>query len=212
MNIIDGIYKRKSIRKFKNEPVQREDIVKCLEAAAEAPSPKHQQNWYFVVVEKKELIQQMAEIVEESHKRIGEYAQDEKDKQKFMRFMSYYTLFKEAPVVVLVYAKPYVMIEEKLLRAGGVKEEVIERLKAPQSAAQGIGAAVENFLLAATELGYGTCYMTGPTHAKSEIEALIDVVKPEYELMSLVAMGVPEDETTEKPKRVPLEQVVTFIE
>lgn len=212
MNIIDGIYKRKSIRKFKNEPVQREDIVKCLEAAVEAPSPKHQQNWYFVVVEKKELIQQMAEIVEESHKRIGEYAQDEKDKQKFMRFMSYYTLFKEAPVVVLVYAKPYVMIEEKLLRAGGVKEEVIERLKAPQSAAQGIGAAVENFLLAATELGYGTCYMTGPTHAKSEIEALIDVVKPEYELMSLVAMGVPEDETTEKPKRVPLEQVVTFIE
>lgn len=212
MNIIDGIYKRKSIRKYKNEQVPREDIVKCLEAAVEAPSPKHQQNWYFVVVEKKELINQMAQIVEESHKRIGEYAGDEKEKQKFMRFMSYYTLFKDAPVVVLVYAKPYVMIEEKLLRAGGVKEDVIERLKAPQSAAQGIGAAVENFLLAATELGYGTCYMTGPTHAKSEIEALIDVVKPEYELMSMIAMGVPAEETTDKPKRLPLEEVVTFIE
>lgn len=211
MNIIDGIYKRKSIRKFKNELVQREDIVKCLEAAVEAPSPKHQQNWYFVVVEKKELICQMAEIVEESHKRISEYAKDEKEKQKFMRFMSYYTLFKDAPVVVLVYAKPYAMIEEKLLRVGGVKEEIIEALKAPQSAAQGIGAAVENFLLAATELGYGTCYMTGPTHAKNEIEALIDVVKPEYELMSLIAMGVPADETTDKPKRLPLEEVVTFI-
>lgn len=212
MNIIDGIYKRKSIRKYKNEQVPREDIVKCLEAAVEAPSPKHQQNWYFVVVEKKELINQMAQIVEESHKRIGEYAGNEKEKQKFMRFMSYYTLFKDAPVVVLVYAKPYVMIEEKLLRAGGVKEEVIERLKAPQSAAQGIGAAVENFLLAATELGYGTCYMTGPTHAKGEIEALIDVVKPEYELMSMIAMGVPAEETTDKPKRLPLEEVVTFIE
>ena len=212
MNIIDGIHTRKSIRKYKNEPVQKEDIIKCLKAAVEAPSPKHQQNWYFVVVEKKELIQQMAEIVEESHKRLGEYAEDEKEKHKFMRFMSYYTLFKDAPVVVLVYAKPYVMIEEKLLRAGGVKEEVIETLKAPQSAAQAIGAAVENFLLAATELGYGTCYMTGPTHAKSEIEALIDVVKPEYELMSLIAMGVPADETTDKPKRVPLEEVVTFIE
>lgn len=212
MNIIDGIYKRKSIRKFKNEPVQREDVVKCLEAAVEAPSPKHQQNWYFVVVEKKELIGKMAEIVEESHMRISEYTKDEKEKQKFMRFMSYYTLFKDAPVVVLVYAKPYAMIEEKILRAAGVKEEVIDILKSPQSAAQGIGAAVENFLLAATELGYGTCYMTGPTHAKNEIEALIDVVKPEYELMSLIAMGVPADETTDKPKRVPLEEVVTFIE
>ena len=212
MNIIEGIYKRKSIRKFKNEPVQREDIVKCLEAAVEAPSPKHQQNWYFVVVEKKELIGKMAEIVEESHMRISEYTKDEKEKQKFMRFMSYYTLFKDAPVVVLVYAKPYAMIEEKILRAAGVKEEVIDILKSPQSAAQGIGAAVENFLLAAAELGYGTCYMTGPTHAKNEIEALIDVVKPEYELMSLIAMGVPADETTDKPKRVPLEEVVTFIE
>ena len=212
MNIIEGIYKRKSIRKFKNEPVQREDVVKCLEAAVEAPSPKHQQNWYFVVVEKKELIGKMAEIVEESHMRISEYTKDEKEKQKFMRFMSYYTLFKDAPVVVLVYAKPYAMIEEKILRAAGVKEEVIDILKSPQSAAQGVGAAVENFLLAATELGYGTCYMTGPTHAKNEIEALIDVVKPEYELMSLIAMGVPADETTDKPKRVPLEEVVTFIE
>ena len=212
MNIIEGIYKRKSVRKFKNEPVQREDIIKCLEAAVEAPSPKHQQNWYFVVIEKKELICQMAEIVEESHKRISEYAKDEKEKQKFMRFMSYYTLFKDAPVVVLVYAKPYAMIEEKILRAADVKEEVIDMLKSPQSAAQGVGAAVENFLLAATELGYGTCYMTGPTHAKNEIEALIDVVKPEYELMSLIAMGVPADETADKPKRLPLEEVVTFIE
>ncbi|MDO7203333.1 nitroreductase family protein [Paraclostridium bifermentans] len=30
-----------------------------------------------------------------------------------------------------------------------------------------MGAAVENFLLAATQMGYGTCYMTGPTHAKN---------------------------------------------
>ena len=55
----------------------------------------------------------------------------------------------------------------------------------PQSAAQGIGAAVENILLAATEMGYGTCYMTGPTHAKKEIEELIGFEKEGYELMIL---------------------------
>ena len=212
MNIIEWIYKRKSIRKFKNEPIQREDLIKCLVAATEAPSPKHQQNWYFVVVENKDLISQMAKIVEVSHKRISEYTTDEREKQKFMRFMSYYTLFKDAPVVVLVYAKPYAMIEEKLLRLGGVDQEVIDRLKSPQSAAQAIGAAVQNFLLAATELGYGTCYMTGPTHAKDEIEALIDIAKPEYELMSLIAMGIPADEVADKPRRLPLEEVVTFID
>ena len=58
LNIIEGIYQRRSIRKYKNEVVKREDIVKCLEAAVEAPSPKHQQNWYFVVVEKKNSLKQ----------------------------------------------------------------------------------------------------------------------------------------------------------
>ena len=58
------------------------------------------------------------------------------------------------------------MEEEKILRENNVGEDRIEVMKSTQSAAQGIGAAVENFMLAATAMGYGTCYMTGPAHAK----------------------------------------------
>ena len=85
-------------------------------------------------------------------------------------------------------------------------------LVSAQSAAQGIGAAVENFLLAATEMGYGTCYMTGPTHAKAELEELIGFEKTGFELMSMIALGVSEDETPAKPPRKSLEDVVTFID
>ena len=77
--------------------------------------------------------------------------------------------FKNAPVLVVVYSKEYYMIEETILRDNNASEEVINELRFPNSAAQGVGAAIENFLLAATELGYGTCYMTGPTHSKSAI-------------------------------------------
>lgn len=213
MTTLECIKKRKSIRKFQNQPVPKQAILTCLEAATEAPSPKHQQNWYFAVVQDKAMIGEIAETVATSHERIGECCKSEEEKKHFMKFMKYYTLFKEAPVVVLVYAKPYEMIEEKILRASGEAEAVIDQLKSPQSAAQAIGAAVENFLLAATELGYGTCYMTGPTHAKAEIEALTSHQVPsEYELMSLIAMGVAEENSYPKPSRVPLEQVVTFID
>ena len=51
--------------------------------------------------------------------------------------------------------------KEKILRENNVGEDIIEVMKSTQSAAQGIGAAVENFMLAATAMGYGTCYMTG---------------------------------------------------
>nr|WP_242861479.1 hypothetical protein [Cellulosilyticum ruminicola] len=60
-------------------------------------------------------------------------------------------------------------------------------------------------------MGYGTCYMTGPAHAKSEIEEIIGFNKPEYSMMSIIALGVPQDETPKQPRRKPLEDVVTFI-
>lgn len=69
------------------------------------------------------------------------------------------------------------MIEYKILKENGATQEVLDLLVSHQSGAQAIGASVENFLLSATEMGYGTCYMTGPTHAKKEIEELIGLKK-----------------------------------
>ncbi len=211
MNKLDFIYARKSIRKFKDLPVLPQDLEAMLEAATYAPSPKHQQNWHFVVIENKELINQLANLVQAKHEEIAALAKDEKDYKRHMSVISYYTAFRNAPVVVVVYAKPYVMIEEKILRANNASEEVIELLKSPQSAAQAIGASVENFLLAATALGYGGCYLTGPTHAKKEIESLINVELPNHELMALISVGVPSDDEVKQLPRKPLSEVVTYI-
>ena len=52
--------KRQSDRKYKNQPVDRELIVKCLEAARLAPSACNSQPWKFVVVDKPELVKEMA--------------------------------------------------------------------------------------------------------------------------------------------------------
>ena len=212
MSNLDFIYKRKSIRKFKDTQIPREDIIELLKAATHAPSPKHQQNWHFVVLQNKEIINEMAEIVAKSHENIGSIAKSEKDQKIHMSVLKYYTAFKNAPVVVLVYACEYKMIEYKILKENNASQEVLDMLVSPQSGAQGIGAAVENFLLGASAMGYGTCYMTGPTHAKSEIEKLIGIDKQGYELMSMIALGVPEENTPPQPPRKPLEDVVTFID
>ena len=54
--------------------------------------------------------------------------------------------------------------------------------------------------------------MTGPTHAKTEIEELIGFDKPGFELMSMISLGVAEENTPQQPPRKPLEEVVTFID
>lgn len=209
---LDFIYKRKSIRKFKDCAIPKEDILTLLDAATHAPSPKHQQNWHFVVLQNREIINQMAEIVSKSHTEIAKMALTPEQGEKYMRLLKYYTLFQHAPVVIIVYGNEYDMIEYDILKANGASEERLAEILAPQSAVQGIGAAVENFLLAATEIGYGTCYMTGPTHAKKQIEDLIGFKKEGYQLMSLIALGIPEENTPPAPKRKPLEEVVTFID
>ena len=212
MKNLEFIYHRKSIRKFKDIQIPKEDILTLLDAATQAPSPKHQQNWHFVVLQSRDIINQMSDIVTESHTQIANLAPTKEQGEKYMRLLKYYTLFKHAPVVIIVYGNEYDMIEYDILKANGASEERLAEIIAPQSAIQGIGAAVENFLLAATAMGYGTCYMTGPTHAKKEIEDLIGFKKDGYQLMSLIALGVPEDNTPPAPKRKPLEEVVTFID
>lgn len=212
MKNIDFIYKRKSIRKFKSEEIPQEDILKLIEAGTYAPSPKHQQNWHFIVLRNRDVINKMAEIVYNSHEKIGQLAKNEKDYKKHMSVINYYTCFKDAPVVILVYSCEYKMIEYKILKENNAPKEVLDVLVSPQSAAQAIGAAVENILLAAAEMGYGSCYMTGPTHAKREIEELINFSKDGYELMSMISLGVPEDIDVKQPPRRPLEEVVTFID
>ncbi len=154
----------------------------------------------------------MADIVTKSHEKIGALAKNEKDYKKHMSVIKYYTCFRYAPVVILVYGCEYKMIEYKILKENNAPKGVLDMLVSDQSGPQGIGAAVENMLLAATEMGYGSCYMTGTTHAKAEIEKLIGFNKEGYELMSMVMLGVPEENTPAKPHRKPLEDVLTFID
>lgn len=212
MKNLDFIYKRKSVRKFKDIEVPKEDILKMLDAATHAPSPKNQQTWHFVVIQNNELINKIADIVTKNHTNLAEIAKEEKQRKQMMNVLPYYTCFREAPVLVVVYSKEYYMVEETILRDNNASEEVINELRFPNSAAQGIGAGIENFLLAATELGYGACYMTGPTHSKVEIEELINFKKSGYNLMAMISLGVAEEDTPNSPPRKALEEVVTFID
>ena len=61
MKFEELIEKRQSDRKYTNEPVSRELIIKCLEAARMAPSACNSQPWKFIVVDNAELLQSMAE-------------------------------------------------------------------------------------------------------------------------------------------------------
>ncbi|NLM37479.1 MAG: nitroreductase [Firmicutes bacterium] len=68
--------KRYSVRKFKDQPVEREKLLQVLEAARNAPSACNLQPWHFIVVTEEKLKSEVAQC----------YARD---------------WFKKAPVVIV---------------------------------------------------------------------------------------------------------------
>ncbi len=54
------LLERKSIRRFTNKEITKEDITKMLKAAMQAPSAHNQQPWEFIVVDDRELLDKLS--------------------------------------------------------------------------------------------------------------------------------------------------------
>lgn len=54
------VNRRQSCRKYLDKPVEKEKLVKCIEAAQVAPSACNSQPWHFIVVNNKDLSEKVA--------------------------------------------------------------------------------------------------------------------------------------------------------
>ena len=61
MNVIEAIKTRRSVRKYKPEPIPETDLKTILEAAQLAPSAGNKQPWKFVIVRDSETKKKLAE-------------------------------------------------------------------------------------------------------------------------------------------------------
>ena len=64
MNFEELILKRQSDRRYLPDPVAKEDVMKCLEAARMSPSACNSQPWKFVVVDDRAKLTEMADAAE----------------------------------------------------------------------------------------------------------------------------------------------------
>ena len=63
-DLINPILSRRSIRKYTEEPIADKEIKTLLEAAMAAPSASNRKPWHFIVISKKETLNQLAEAHE----------------------------------------------------------------------------------------------------------------------------------------------------
>ncbi|MBI9054571.1 MAG: nitroreductase family protein [Bacteroidales bacterium] len=61
MELIEGIFSRRSIRKYKEGEVTQDQINTIVKAGMYAPSARNQQPWHFIVIKNKETLTQIRE-------------------------------------------------------------------------------------------------------------------------------------------------------
>jgi nitroreductase len=60
MDLIEGIYTRRSIRQFTDQPIPREQLIEIIKAGTWAPSGMNNQPWRFVIVQSDEVRNELA--------------------------------------------------------------------------------------------------------------------------------------------------------
>lgn len=226
---------RQSIRRFKEGDVKNEDIKEMIFAASIAPSGKNIQNWHFVVIKDRTILEEIAATIEAKNSCIVAEMRkiNEEKATRFEKFCKNFTLFfLKAPVLVVALTKEYIpsgYLEYKLINGeDGVNweqfgdiESINRKLKYDKNPGmQSLGAAIENFTLKAVDLGYGSCWLTSANYAADEIEEILKesgrmdkkVFQEEgYFMGAMVALGIPEEGTNKSPKKKQVDEISTFI-
>lgn len=188
MEFQDIVKTRRSVRKFRKDPVSREDILDILATAIEAPSAGNEQMWRFQVITGDAMKTEMAAII--SRKLEGLADQTHTSRERVIPVIKAATLFTGAPVVIIVTTGPYRSKADQMLQAAGWDEPAIDQLRVRPDL-QSIGAVIQTLLLAAWEKEIGTCWMCGPNIARPELEQYLGIKEPRS-LAAIIALGKPE--------------------
>lgn len=209
MELIEAIKKRRSIRKFRSDKIPKEDIYDIIYAATLAPSAHNKQMWRFIAISNKDILREMKRAIMNEIEEVSNWQELKGAGVKVKGMRAYSTFFVKAPLVFAVLVKPYHSMIDEVLKLEGLKKGQAELLRS-QVEIQSVAAAVENLLLAATEKGYGTCWMCGPLIAAPALKEILKIEEP-WRLMALVPMGIPDQEP--KPKIVKkIDEVLEFID
>lgn len=157
MDTLEAVLSRRSVRKYKPDPVPDEHLAQILEAGRQAPSGGNRQPWHFIVVKDPEVRQAVAKAC---------------NKQMWMA---------DADVIIC---------------ACGLSEVSRWHQIDPT-------IALQNMILAATSLGYGTCWVGAMV--EEEVRAVLEI-PPEVGIVCLTPVGVPAESSDARPRK-PLREV-----
>jgi len=144
LDTLQTILERRSIRKYKPEPIPVEDLQHILEATRQAPSAANRQPWHFIVVD------------------------DPQQKLRLAQACNNQMWLADAACIVVGVGLP--QVSQKWYRVD-------------------VAIALENLVLAARSLGYGTCWIGA---FDPEQVRRVCGLRDEFDIVACTPLGVPD--------------------
>ena len=198
-NLLDLVKKRRSIRRFRPDPVPDADIEKIVDAACWAPSGFNMQPWEFVVIKKPELKNKIVDYISDIRPLTRNMEMTREDwmgkpwrmKGLIEKNMDYTT----APVYIMLLGDPRTNLGLPMY----IREDEGLRQMIYYS---GLANAFLYMHLAAAALGIGTQWVsiTHTGYVQSMIKQLLGIPS-ELEVFDMIALGYPEMEPRPKLMR-----------
>ncbi|MGQ9733249.1 MAG: nitroreductase family protein [Candidatus Zipacnadales bacterium] len=160
MDTFEAIFSRRSVRKYRPDPVPDEHLERILEAGRQAPSAGNRQPWHFIVVREADRRRELAQAC------------------KGQMFIA------DADAIICGCGLP----------------QVSERWHRVDPA-----IALQNMILAATALGYGTCWIGA--FDEDEVRRVLGI-PPELSVLCLTPVGVPDERPDPRPRK-PMGEIVS---
>lgn len=197
MDVKEAIQKRRSIRKYRPDPVPDDIIGELLEAARLAPSGTNLQPWRFVIVKSPEAREMLRAAIP-------------------LKFIT------GAPVIFVCCADLAAISNvgermSELANAGAFDPSDLEgfdsasyRSGSMDAAAAGaylslnVAIAIQNMVLRATELGLGTCWAM--MFSQEKVKSLLEL-DANLHVVAVIPVGYPDQSPAQRP-RLSREEIV----
>jgi coenzyme F420-0:L-glutamate ligase/coenzyme F420-1:gamma-L-glutamate ligase len=187
---------RRSVRTYQDRPVERALLEQMLEAARWAPSPHGRQPWRFAVLTQQETKQRLAEQMGESW-RANLQMDGQSEEIVTIRLAKSHQRILQAPAIII----PCLYLED--LDPYPDQERQANEIT---MAIQSLGAAIQNMLLMAYELGLDTCWMCAPLFCPEVACAALDLGK-QFIPHALITIGYAPADPVRRP-RLPLDRLI----
>ena len=181
MSFFQTILARRSVRKFKAREVTSDTMRILLEAAVCAPSAIHQEPWGFVVIQNKNLLQQLSDLAKPLFlDDIQQRAPHAGHKMDYFNQPDFNIFYNTGTLVLICGASAAPFVEADCW------------------------LAAENFMLSACALGLGTCVIGSALPALNLTSVKHQLGVPDdFTVVAPIILGYPDDAITPVLRKKP---------